>query len=221
MGKLKRIQDNIESQRKSGRPANTSDRRDIAIELKRVALDLFAEQGYGQVTIKDIGIAANVNTAMIYYYFSDKESLCRATIEDAAEQVFSAFKKAINNIEDPREKIETWLETHIKMMGTIRKMVKVSLDLKAGEPEKSNKPSPIDIFYDLERETLSDFLRAGIDRGEFRDMDVDEIRRVVSTFLDGAMIRTLIRPNFDLANTVSTFMEILLVYLSVHPDKDV
>lgn len=211
---------NTASQRKAGRPANTGDRRDIANELKKVALDLFAEQGYGQVTIKDIGTAANVNTAMIYYYFSDKESLCRATIEDAAEQVFSTFQKAISKVEDPREKIESWLETHIKLMSTIRKMVKVSLDLKAGEPKTSSGNSPIDIFYDLERETLSDFLRAGIDRGEFRDVDVNEIRRVVSTFLDGAMIRTLIRPKFDLANTVSTFMEVLLVYLSVHPHKD-
>jgi AcrR family transcriptional regulator len=215
------MSENIAHRKTPGRPANTGNRRDIAEELKKVALDLFAEQGYGQVTIKDIGIAANVNTAMIYYYFSDKESLCRASIEDAAEQVFCAFQKAIDKVEGPQKKIETWLETHIKLMGTIRKMVRVSIDLKTKSGDKSNENSPIDNFYNLEQKTLSEFLTTGIEKGIFRKVDVDETRRIVSTFLDGAMIRTLIRPNFDLESTVSSFMEVLLVYLAVQPDKKV
>jgi|TARA_B110000977_G_scaffold195819_1_gene274986 AcrR family transcriptional regulator len=215
------MSENIAHRKTPGRPANTGKRRDIAEELKKVALNLFAEQGYGQVTIKDIGIAANVNTAMIYYYFSDKESLCRASIEDAAEQVFCAFQKAIDKVEGPQKKIETWLETHIKLMGTIRKMVRVSIDLKTKSGDKSNENSPIDNFYNLEQKTLSEFLTTGIEKGIFRKVDVDETRRIVSTFLDGAMIRTLIRPNFDLESTVSSFMEVLLVYLAVQPDKKV
>lgn len=212
------MRENIAHQKRPGRPANTGKRRDIAEELKKVALNLFAEQGYGQVTIKDIGVAANVNTAMIYYYFSDKESLCRAAIEDSAEQVFSAFQKSINKAEGPQGKIESWLETHIELMDTIRKMVRVSLDLKTLGSDTSNESSPIDIFYELEREMLSNFLREGIEKGEFREVNVDEVRRMVSTFLDGAVIRTLIRPKFELVSTVSTFMEVLLVYLAVRTD---
>jgi AcrR family transcriptional regulator len=214
------MRESIAQRKRPGRPPSTGKRRDIAEELKKVALDLFAEQGYGQVTIKDIGITANVNTAMIYYYFSDKESLCRAAIEENAEQVFSAFQKSLDKVEGPQEKIESWLETHIEFMDTIRKMVRVSLDLKTLGSDSSNESSPIDIFYDLEREMLSNFLKGGIERGEFREVDVDEIRRIVSTFLDGAVIRTLIRPKFDLVSTVSTFIEMLLVYLAVRPDKN-
>ena len=214
------MSENIAYRKRPGRPANTGKRRDIAVELKKVALNLFAEQGYGQVTIKDIGIAANVNTAMIYYYFSDKESLCRAAIEDSAELVFSAFQKSINKVEGPQKKIESWLETHIELMDTIRKMVRVSLDLKTLGSDSSNASSPIDIFYDLEWEMLSNFLKEGIEKGEFREVDVDKVRRMVSTFLDGAVIRTLIRPKFDLVSTVSTFKEVLLVYLAVGPDKN-
>ena len=213
------MSDNISQRKKPGRPANTGKRRDIAEDLKKVALNLFAEQGYGQVTIKGIGVAANVNTAMIYYYFSDKESLCRAAIEDSAKQVFSAFQESVNKVEGPREKIRSWLETHIELKDTIRKMVRVSLDLKTLGTDSSKETSPIDIFYDLEWEMLSKFLKEGIEKGEFREVNADEVRRVVSTFLDGAVIRTLIRPKFDLVSTVSTFMEMLLIYLAVSPDR--
>ncbi len=212
--------ENSAQRKRPGRPANTGKRRDIAEELKIVALNLFAEQGYGQVTIKDIGIAANVNTAMIYYYFSDKESLCRAAIEDSAEQVFSAFQESISKVEGPREKIASWLETHIELMDTIRKMVRVSLDLKTLGSASSNESSPIDIFYELEWEMLTNFLKEGIEKGEFREVNVDEVRRMVSTFLDGAVIRTLIRPKFDLVSTVSTFKKVLLAYLAVGAGKN-
>jgi len=214
------MSENTAQRKNLGRPANDGKRRNIAEDLKKVALNLFAEQGYGQVTIKDIGIAANVNTAMIYYYFSDKESLCRAAIEDAAEQVFCVFRQAIDKVEGPQKKIEAWLQTHVEWMEIIRKMVRVSIDLKTMSPDTNSEGSPIDIFYDLEKKTLAEFLTTGIEDGTFREVDVDEIRRIVSTFLDGAMIRTLIRPNFDLASTIATFMDVLLVYLTVPPDKN-
>ncbi len=208
------MKQNIAHRKRPGRPANTDKRRNIAEELKKVALNLFAEQGYGQVTIKDIGVAANVNTAMIYYYFSDKENLCRAAIEDSAEQVFSAFQVSIDKVEGPQEKIEKWLQTHIELMDTIRKMVRVSLDLKTLGSDASAQTSPIDRFYELEWEMLSRFLQEGIAQGVFKEVNVDEVRRMVSTFLDGAVIRTLIRPKFDLVRTVATFKKTLLVYLT-------
>ncbi len=54
-----------------------------AIELTATALDLFAERDFASVTIKDIANACGVNTALIYYYFTNKEDLFRATIENA------------------------------------------------------------------------------------------------------------------------------------------
>ena len=210
--------DGVRSKR-LGRPAKNGQARNIAKELKDVALDLFAERGYGQVTIKDIASAADVNTAMIYYYFSDKESLCRATTEDAVERVFTEFKTAISKVSEPREKIKIWLITHIELVDTLRKMVKVSLDLKSENSEAYLHNNPIDMFYDLERETLSELLNVGIERGEFREVNVDEVRRVVSTFLDGAMIRTLSRPKFDLESTVSRFLQVLMVYLTTPPSE--
>lgn len=40
--------------------------------LEFVASDLFAQRHFNSVSIKDIGKAASVNPAMIYYYFKEK-----------------------------------------------------------------------------------------------------------------------------------------------------
>ena len=44
-------------------------------------------------------------------------------------------------------------------------------------------------------------------------VETDEVRRVVSTFLDGAMVCSIIRRDFDLRRTIATFRDVLWCYL--------
>src|ERR1043166_4739306 len=45
---------------------------------------LFARKGFDPTTIKEIGAAAKVNPALLYYYFRDKEELYRAVLQRVA-----------------------------------------------------------------------------------------------------------------------------------------
>jgi len=46
--------------------------RDLILDA---AEQLFAAQGFTATTIKQIGRAAGVNSALLYYYFADKDRL--------------------------------------------------------------------------------------------------------------------------------------------------
>lgn len=48
--------------------------------ILNAAEELFARQGFAATTIKQIGAAAGVNPALIYYYFDSKETLYRALL---------------------------------------------------------------------------------------------------------------------------------------------
>lgn len=50
-------------------------------ELVRVAVGLFRTQGYQATTLAQIGQAAGMDRATIYYYFASKEELFRAAVE--------------------------------------------------------------------------------------------------------------------------------------------
>jgi TetR/AcrR family transcriptional regulator len=45
------------------------------------AEQLFARQGFDRTTIKQIGAGARVNAALLYYYFTDKETLYREMLQ--------------------------------------------------------------------------------------------------------------------------------------------
>jgi TetR/AcrR family transcriptional regulator len=57
---------------------------DLAVDTRTAILDaaaiLFARQGLDSTTIKDIGRAAGVNPALLYYYFADKAALYEAVL---------------------------------------------------------------------------------------------------------------------------------------------
>ena len=59
-------------------------------------MGLFADRDFGSVSIRDIGKAAGVNSAMIYYHFRNKRDLYRAAIESAVDEAFELFAEHCN-----------------------------------------------------------------------------------------------------------------------------
>jgi AcrR family transcriptional regulator len=50
--------------------------------IKEVAIKLFAEKGFDGASVRDIAKEANVNIAMISYYYKSKEALLESLIDD-------------------------------------------------------------------------------------------------------------------------------------------
>lgn len=201
-----------------GRVADGPQSHARAAELTAVALDLFEKRGFAAVTIKSIGEAAGVNSALIYYYFKDKDDLFRASIESAIDQAFEHFKALHRRHSDPADVISDWLDTHVALYQVVRKMVKVSLDY-AGSPAPSlSVDASIRRFYDQEAEILTTCIREGIERRQFRDVDPENIAELISTFLDGAMVRSNILPDFNLKRAVDRFRRHLWARLGYASD---
>ena len=53
---------------------------DKQIEILQVAEQLFAEKGFDGTSVRDIAKLANINVAMISYYFGSKEKLLEALV---------------------------------------------------------------------------------------------------------------------------------------------
>lgn len=65
------------------------------------AEQLFAAQGFAPTTIKQIGAAAGVNPALLYYYFGDKEQLYHATLARLVAALIAAGQRRITATDDP------------------------------------------------------------------------------------------------------------------------
>ena len=61
------------------------------------AVELFAEKGFEGTSIRDIATKANVNLAMINYYFGSKEKLFECMVEQKAAYTKDILEEIVNN----------------------------------------------------------------------------------------------------------------------------
>ncbi|MFM8465073.1 MAG: TetR/AcrR family transcriptional regulator [Burkholderiaceae bacterium] len=173
------------------------------------ALHHFARQDFNTVTIKDIANSISVNSALIYYYFENKEALFRASLDHAADIAIARYEAMCNGLTTPPDLIEAWFDNHIESGDLIRYMVKVMLDFAATHPQRDMIESGIQRFYGTERDILVKYLNEGIAQGLFSEVDVNNTAQVASTMLDGVIVRSQIQPEFDLGAAIS---ELKLVF---------
>ena len=80
-------------------------------KLIRAAMELFAEDGYDKVSIRQIAAAAGVNSSMISYYFNGKNGLYEAIVKELLQN-FDSFIGSVRAEEvEPREGLRLYVQT--------------------------------------------------------------------------------------------------------------
>jgi len=75
---------------------------------------LFAQQGFSRTTIKQIGKAAGVNSALLYYYFGDKERLYHAVLERLVSRLISRTLGGLGTDVLPELKIRGFIQAQVE-----------------------------------------------------------------------------------------------------------
>ena len=150
-------------------------------EILDAALTVFAERGYSNTRLEDIGEAAGVTKGAIYHYFANKEDLLLRAIEQRSEQAFGKIEEIVRDKTAP---VSTRLRLVVRRwFGSISKerLAVVTLLLQgiaheapdafrrwlAGGPTASAR-------------LIASLVREGQSRGEFRpDADADVAARML------------------------------------------
>lgn len=69
--------------------------------LLQIAAGLFAQKGFASVSIREIALAAGVNSSLISYYFNGKQGLYKATLEAEMERVATMLARLKESKPDP------------------------------------------------------------------------------------------------------------------------
>ena len=86
---------------------------------------MFAENGFDGTSIRDIAKDANVNIAMISYYFGSKEKLLERLIFFRSQDLRIKLKNLFEEAIDPIQKIEKFIEYYIEKIDSNRNMYQI------------------------------------------------------------------------------------------------
>jgi AcrR family transcriptional regulator len=95
-----------------GRPVNPEKQAMQKAKLLASAEQLLAEKPYVNITIRELAQHSGINSAMISYYFTNKEGLFIALLDEMSTKHFTVMK-AITHSDDP---IKTFIETILAML---------------------------------------------------------------------------------------------------------
>ena len=150
-----------------------TDFNDKQIEILQAAEKLFAEQGFDGTSVRDIAKVANINIAMISYYFGSKEKLLEALIiyriSDMRLQMENLYREDLT----PLEKIDRLIELYIKRINRNKSMYQIiHFEISSGK-----RIINCDAFNEMKKynlEILKNIIAEGQDKGFFRK-DVNTI----------------------------------------------
>lgn len=97
----------------SEKPAGRVSRRD---DIARIAMGLFAQNGFDGTSIRDIADAAGLTKPALYYHFQDKEALYEHVLDERMTRLNAAMREAVAQSEDPVEQIRLFILTHARRM---------------------------------------------------------------------------------------------------------
>jgi TetR/AcrR family transcriptional regulator len=149
--------------RKESRPA----------ELLSAALDVFVERGYASTRLEDVAARAGVSKGTLYLYFATKEELFKAVVRENIVAQLERFREQVEHSEaPPAQLIEHFFAAWWAGFGSTR----LSGIAKLIVSEAGNFPEVTRFFFDEvirpNSELLAMLVARGVQRGEFRPVDV-------------------------------------------------
>ena len=154
-------------------------------ELIQAALELFVEKGFSATRAEEVAARAGVSKGTLFLYFQTKEDLFREVIRTRLVDHFLAWGQECEEFQGPTEDmLRTGLQAWWERIGSTPAGGLTRLVLS----ESRNFPE-IAAYYQTSvvqpgRALLSRLMQRGIDRGEFRAIDVPQaVMSVVSAMV--------------------------------------
>src|ERR1700686_4919597 len=133
----------------------------------------FAEYGIAGARIHAIAREAHVNKALLYYYFTDKETLYGAVLDNAFSGMKAKVFEALDSELPPREKIIAYVGAYFDFIASNQiypKLMQREM-MRAREGHSEHIDRLVKTYFQPIYKRVGELLHKGIADGEFRQVD--------------------------------------------------
>jgi TetR/AcrR family transcriptional regulator len=163
-------------------PADYSDTERTIFDA---ALQVFAREGRRGARMQEIADAADINKAMVHYYFSDKETLYEEVFDFTMRRFMASFNTSLKAAPTFEETLRTFIDGYVDFVrdneAAMRLMVQENL---AGGTLFGEKLQAFKQQDDAPPKILIETIGSAVAAGEIRPVDPDQtVLSVVSSCL--------------------------------------
>lgn len=187
---------------------------DKKIHILKIAEKLFAEKGFDGTSIRTIAKAADINIAMVSYYFGSKEKLLEGILFFRSTDFKMEFENILASSKSYFEKLNEIVSLIIQRIHRNRHIYKIV----NFEYSNNNREINFDCYNNQKKENASlvqNFIKEGQDAGFFsKNINTSLIfATIIGTYFHIYYNKKYYMENFDLQNEkeVDNYIEVSLI----------
>jgi len=181
--------------------------------LVEAACSVFAEKGYASTRVADIAERAGVGKGTVYEYFTSKEELLFAVFESINRDISARMDAALAAGGSTEEQLHNLLRLGADVISEQIDLQPVILDFWAasrGKEFDEKYRRAVVASYTFFRKLISDFIRNGQNRGEFKtSVDAEALAITVVATVDGLGIQLFFDRSIDPHRITEAFSRLL------------
>lgn len=85
-------------------------------ELVAIAARMFCDQGYESTTVRMLADAMGIKSGSLFHHFSDKQEILFAVIESGMQHAMQIATQAIQERDDPKERLLALAKAHLSTL---------------------------------------------------------------------------------------------------------
>ena len=168
--------------------------RETREHIKRCACSLFAGKGFKQVTMKDVCEAAGLSRGGLYCHYESTRQIFREIMEDMMSRQEDVFEEKIGRGEPAVTILDGLLEGYRREMLDGEASLSVAIYEYFSSPDMAGEKNALYEQYLMSGDAWKKLLRYGIQRGEFRKVDIDAVFDLIVFSYQGVRMYSKLMP---------------------------
>jgi AcrR family transcriptional regulator len=172
-------------------------------QFLQIALELFAQYGFEETSIKELALRAEVTEGLLYHYFRSKEELLFAVVERESFLPQLQQMLTLSQTSSAQQVLNEFAQSFALLLSQKRHVVRIILR------EAQTNPTIDRWFQQFTHQgvaLMAHFLQSRIETGELRAHPTDVTARLLFSTLVMAQLMEPARPSF-FAECVETIMK--------------
>ena len=178
----------------SPRPDVSEERRNQILEA---AMAVFARQGFEEARMDDIAQEVGLSKGALYLYFKSKDAIISAILQFFFSAAMKKLRGFLESEEPPsvREQLLRLNQYYVGEMKWMVSMLPISFQFYAVAARQKTVRQVHKRYFKDYREVMTALIQRGIDHGEFKPMQAEEVAIAITALYEGLALLWMVDPD--------------------------
>jgi len=169
-----------------------SPRPDVSEERKNqiiaAATKVFSERGFAEARMDDIVAESGLSKGALYWYFDSKDAIIVAILDRVFDWEAAHLDEILDREASAELKLERFVDVTLQDLKKMKPLMPIFFDFWSLSVRNKNINKAIKRYYQNFIDIVEPIIELGIQRGEFRIVDVRESALAIGALFEGTIL---------------------------------